>query len=161
MPKEIKKLKGTARIYDDESMDFTPQKEGTPVQKDVKRVRKSTFYATNGEKDSSYVLHLNVDKNATDPVAELTEDFDKLVKNIDKKAEKRLKGKTLMDANGTSVTLNKKQHVLQVAVNIDLERNSLYKDYLYKQVFEIIRCFISNQTLIASAIPAPQKNLTE
>ena len=35
----------------------------------VTRVRKSTCYQTNGEKESSYVVHLNVDANSTDPVA--------------------------------------------------------------------------------------------
>ena len=58
MPKEIKKVRGTARIYDDDSLDFTPQKEGNPVQKDVKKVRRSVFNTTNGEKASSYVMHL-------------------------------------------------------------------------------------------------------
>ena len=37
MPKEIKKVRGTARIYDDDSLGFTPQKEGNPVQNDVKK----------------------------------------------------------------------------------------------------------------------------
>ena len=48
--KEIGKVRETARIYDDDSLDFTPQKEGNPVRKDVKKVRKSTFYTTIGEK---------------------------------------------------------------------------------------------------------------
>ena len=39
------------------------------IQKEVTRVRKSTCYQTNGEKESSYVVHLNVDANSTDPVA--------------------------------------------------------------------------------------------
>ena len=63
------------------------------MQKDVKKVRRSTFFTTNGEKASSYVLHLNVDASDIDPVASLTEDFDKLVKNIAAKATKPLKGK--------------------------------------------------------------------
>ena len=42
MPREIEKVRGTARIYDDDSLGFTPQKEGNPVQNDVKKVRRST-----------------------------------------------------------------------------------------------------------------------
>ena len=82
MAKEVKKMRGTARIFDDDSMEFRPYEAGKPVQKGVKKARKSSFYSTEGEKDSSYVMHLRVDRNATDPAAELSEDFDKLIKNL-------------------------------------------------------------------------------
>ena len=75
MPKETKRIRGTARFYEDESFDFIPQQQGAPVQKEVTRVRKSTSYQTNGEKESSYVVHLNVDANSTDPAAELTDNL--------------------------------------------------------------------------------------
>ena len=158
MPKEIKKVRGTARIYDDDSLDFTPQKEGNPVQKDVKKARKSTFYTTNGEKASSYVMHLNVDASDIDPVASLTEDFDKLVKNIDAKAAKPLKGKKILDNGATMVYVNKKAHALQISINVDLEKEPLYQKFLYDQVYEIVKCFIFNNQTIAAAFPAQGKS---
>ena len=162
MSKEVKKLRGTARFFEDESFDFTPQqKKETPVQRDVMKVRKSSFYQTNGEKESSMVMHLNVPANTTDPVAELTEDFDKLMKKISPKAGKKLSGKKIMDNGATTVTVNMKQHLMQVDINIDLQQNPHFKDFLYQQVFDIIRCFISNQALIASAFPSPEKSGTK
>ena len=158
MPKEIKKVRGTARIYDDDSLDFTPQKEGNPVQKNVKKVRRSAFYTTNGEKASSYVMHLNADVSDTDPVATLTEDFDKLVKNIDAKATKPLTGKKILDNGATVVYVNKKAHALQISINVDLEKEPFYKDFMYNQVYAIHQCFIFNQQLIAAAFPAPGKS---
>ena len=114
MAKEVKKVRGTARFFDDDSLEFIPQQTGSPVQKDVKKVRKSSFYKTNGEKESSMVMHLNVDANSTDPVAELTEDFDKLLKNVSPKAEKKLSGKKLMDEDGTTVYVSRKDHKMQI-----------------------------------------------
>ena len=95
MAKEVKKLRGTARIYDDDSLEFRPYEAGKPVQKGVKKARKSSFYATEGEKESSYVMHLRVDKNSLDPAAELSEDFDKLIKNVGGDAQERFTGKVL------------------------------------------------------------------
>ena len=161
MPKEIKKVRGTARIYDDDSLDFTPQKEGNPVQKDVKKVRKSTFYTTNGEKASSYVMHLNVDASDIDPVATLTEDFDKLVKNIDNKATKPLAGKKILDNGATVVYVNKKQHALQIGINVDLEKEPLYKNFIFNQIYDIQKCFITNSQLIAGAFPAQRNSFTK
>ena len=158
MAKEVKKVRGTARIFDDDSLEFIPQQTGSPVQKDVKKVRKSSFYKTNGEKESSMVMHLNVDANSTDPVAELTEDFDKLLKNVSPKAEKKLSGKKLMDEDGTTVYVSRKDHKMQICIDVDLEKEPLYKDYVYQQVFKIIRCFTFNQNTIASAFPSPKKD---
>lgn len=104
------------------------------------------------------VMHLNVPANATDPVAELTEDFDKLLKKICPKATKKLEGKKILDNGATTVTLNMKQHLMQVAINIDLQQNPLFKDFLYSQIFDVIRCFISNQALIASAFPSTERS---
>ena len=160
MPKETKKIKGTARFYDDESFDFLPQQQGAPVQKEVTKVRKSTCYQTNGEKESSYVMHLNVDANSTDPVAELTDDFDKLLKRISPKAEKKLAGKKLMDEDGTKVVVSRKEHRIQISIDVDLEKTPMYKDFVYQQVFRIIRCFTSNNQFIASAYPSQKSSGT-
>ena len=158
MPKETKRIRGTARFYEDESFDFIPQQQGTPTQKNVTRVRKSTCYQTNGEKESSYVMHLNVDADSIDPAAELTEDFDRLLKRISPKAGKKLSGKKLMDEDGTSVVVSRKEHTIQIIINVDLEQTPMYKDFVYQQVFSIIRCFTSNSQFIASAFPSQKSS---
>lgn len=151
MAKEVKKMRGTARIFDDDSMEFRPYETGKPIQKGVKKARKSSFYSTEGEKDSSYVMHLRVDRNATDPAAELSEDFDKLIKNVGGDAEERFKGKVLDNVEGRKITLSKKNHSLKVELTFKLEGNTLYKDELHKHVFETLLCFSRNQELIANA----------
>lgn len=41
----------------------------------LKQLGNSSFYKSEGEKDSSYSLHLNVDGRSEDPVAEMLEQF--------------------------------------------------------------------------------------
>ena len=43
MAKEVKKLRGTARIFDGDLMEFRPYEAGKPVQKGVKKARKGSF----------------------------------------------------------------------------------------------------------------------
>lgn len=76
------KVRGTATINPDNSFDFTPSQQGEPVQRSVRKSRKSKMYETAGVERQSMVCHLVVDKNATDPAAEMFEDFKKLTKGM-------------------------------------------------------------------------------
>ena len=92
------KVRGTATINPDNSFDFTPSQQGEPVQRSVRKSRKSKMYETAGVERQSMVCHLVVDKNATDPAAEMFEDFKKLTKGMGAdKLPPALKGKRLMD----------------------------------------------------------------
>ena len=151
MKNETKKRQGVCRIYDDDSVEFQPYGDGQPIQKDLKKVRKSTFYETEGEK-SSYVMHLKVDKNVCDPAAEMLEDFEKLLKNVDPTKKPKLRGKILMDTETCSVILNRPQKQLEVRITLGLEPDRSYKDDYYKLNFEVQKCFTINKAIIASAI---------
>lgn len=63
MPKVTKKIRGSARYYDDDSMEFIPQQEGEPKMRNAVKVGKSTAYTTNGEKQQSFVMHISVPDN--------------------------------------------------------------------------------------------------
>ena len=49
MKKLLKSFKSNTRVYDDNTIEVTPQAEGTPSQKDVKKVGRSKRYATTGK----------------------------------------------------------------------------------------------------------------
>ena len=72
--------RGTATIYEDDSIEFRPCAKGEPSQKNVKRSGSSKFYETNGEKESSYVAHLMTSKESIDPVGDMLKDFGTLTK---------------------------------------------------------------------------------
>ena len=51
--KEKWKGRGTATIYEDDSIEFKPTGNGQPVQRNVRKRGNSKFYQTNGEKSQA------------------------------------------------------------------------------------------------------------
>lgn len=157
MKKETIKRKGVCRVFDDESVEFVPYGEGKQIQKDVKKVRKSTLYETEGD-NSSYVMHLKVDKNATDPAAEIADDFEKLVKNLDAKREPAIRGRKLLETQQCCVILNKPRGLIEIRINLALSGEKSYKEELFNTNFEIQKCFTANKTIIQNALKLAQKS---
>lgn len=157
---ETKKLKGVCRIYDDDSIDFTPYGEGVQIQKDVKKSRKSKMYCTEGD-NGSYIMHLKVDKNAVDPVSELCDDFEKLLKNIEPKKKPKLKGKTLYENENCSVVLNKPQKRIEVRMILELSEDRSYTEDYYTMNYLIQRCFSINKDSIQNVLKSPLKSSKE
>lgn len=160
MKKETIKRKGVYRIYDDDSVEFSPYGEGAGIQKDVKKVRKSSMYETEGDK-SSYVMHLKVDKNATDPAGELTDDFEKLVKNLDPKRVPALRGRILLNTDTCQVVLNKPRAAIEIKIKISLQGDKSYKEELFNTNFEIQRCFTTNKAIIQNVVKSRPQNGSE
>lgn len=55
--------------------EFVPQGTRVNQREMLKQLGDSSFYKTNGKKESSYSLHLNVDGKSEDPVAEMLDQF--------------------------------------------------------------------------------------
>ena len=45
----VRSFKSNTRVFDDDSIEVTPQEKGEPSQKDVKKVGKSKRYVTSGK----------------------------------------------------------------------------------------------------------------
>lgn len=56
-------------------VEFVPTGTRESNRKMLKQLGNSSFYKSEGEKESSYSLHLNVDGRSEDPVAEMFEQF--------------------------------------------------------------------------------------
>lgn len=56
-------------------VEFVPTGTRESNRKMLKQLGNSSFYKSEGEKESSYSLHLNVDGKSDDPVAEMLEQF--------------------------------------------------------------------------------------
>jgi len=56
-------------------VEFVPTGTRESNRKMLKQLGNSSFYKSEGEKESSYSLHLNVDGKSEDPVAEMFEQF--------------------------------------------------------------------------------------
>ncbi|MBR1791897.1 MAG: hypothetical protein IJ754_09150 [Bacteroidaceae bacterium] len=74
--KPAETLKGKLNKWDNGYAEFIPMGTRESNRRMLKQLGSSSFYKTEGEKDSSYSLHLNVDaRDCADPVAALFEQF--------------------------------------------------------------------------------------
>ncbi len=153
--------RGTATIYEDDSIEFRPCAKGEPSQRNVKRSGSSKFYQTNGEKESNYVAHLMASTDALDPVGEMLQDFDTLTKDLQPKLPKEPRTKPLMKKDGLSVYLDKKEHKLKVFCEILLDaETTAYSpaDWAYTLIAQPLNiCFTSNRKDILTAYLQPAK----
>lgn len=90
--------------------EFHPVGKRESNRTEFKRMGDSSFYQTNGEKESSYSLHVNVDGDSQDPVAEIYEIMDMLTKDQRKQKptlSENCEGRMLLDdGNGLQVWLD-------------------------------------------------------
>ena len=68
-------MKGKMNEWSNGYREFIPQGTKASNRTMLKQMGGSSFYNNEGEKDSSYSLHLNVKGNSADPVGELFEQF--------------------------------------------------------------------------------------
>ena len=164
-PKEKWRGLGTATIYEDDSIEFKPQGEGKPVQRDVKRARNSKFYQTNGEKECNYVAHLSVPKDSLDPVGDMMKDFKSLTRELQPQLPLEPRTKPLMKKDGLSVYLDKKEHKLKIFCEIllDTEKTAFSPaDWAYTMIAQPLNsCFISNKKDIVTAFLQQGKTSTK
>ena len=75
-------IKGKLNRWDNSDYcEFVPTGTRESNRTEIKRVGDSSFYKTSGQKESSYSLHVNVDGESQDPVAEIYEIMDVLTKD--------------------------------------------------------------------------------
>ncbi len=90
--------------------EFVPQGQKPSNRTMLMQMGNSSFYKSEGEKESSYSLHLNVDaKDCADPVGELFEQFLHLTKS-ERKTEPKMpegsEGRMLLDDGHTQIWLD-------------------------------------------------------
>jgi hypothetical protein len=91
--------------WDNGYAEFIPAGTRESNRKMLKQMGNSSFYKSEGEKESSYSLHLNVDGKSEDPVAEMFEQFQLLTAEQQKQMPQMpegLEGRMLYD-NGSSL----------------------------------------------------------
>ena len=126
-------------------MEFRACQPGEPVQKNVKRVKDSSFYETEGTKESSYVAHLKVPKTSPDPVGEMFEQLAEGTKRLQKKEPPKPKGRRLIDEPRLMVVHNAKENQVTVTMTIDLKAEGELSAKLFNLTSEVNKCFAINQ----------------
>ena len=118
--KPVKKFKARVSLYPNDVVVVNPQEPRESNRKMIKQKGKSSFYKSEGEKESSYTIHINVDGNDPDPVATMQEQFNELTKG-ELKSELKLiiKGKLLYETPVLKVYLNKMLKKVVIQTTLD------------------------------------------
>ena len=107
-------------LFPNDVVVVNPQEPRESNRKMIKQKGKSSFYKSEGEKESSYSIHINVDANDPDPVATMQEQFNELTKG-ELKSELKLiiKGKLLYETPVLKVYLNKMLKKVVIQTTLD------------------------------------------
>ena len=118
--KPVKKFKARVSLYPNDVVVVNPQEPRESNRKMIKQKGKSSFYKSEGEKESSFSININVDANDPDPVATMQERFNELTKG-ELKGELKLqvKGKLIYDTPVLQIYLNKTQKKVVIQTTLD------------------------------------------
>ena len=121
--KPAETLKGKLNSWSNGYCEFVPQGQKQSNRTMLKQLGGSSFYKSEGEKESSYSLHLNVDaKDCADPVGALFEQFLHLTKDQQKtkpQLPESLQGRMLFDDSSTlQVWLDAEKHEVVIQTRL-------------------------------------------
>jgi len=106
--KPVKAFRARVKMYGNDVVVVNPMEARESNRRMIRQKGRSSFYKSEGEKESSYSIHINVDANDPDPVATMQEAFNELTKGKLKTEPKlQVKGKLLYEDCQLQVYLNK------------------------------------------------------
>ena len=144
----VKSFKSNTRVFDDDSIEVTPQEKGEPSQKDVKKVGRSKRYATTG-KNPLTCIELKCPKDVTDKAAFFHKELAKLTKDIQIEEPTLPKGEFLVNKDSLKVCLVKgEKSQLTAWLTFEVEGLLDVRKQLYQLTSEIDKCFVINQDSI-------------
>ncbi len=147
-----RKIRGTLTIKAEDDMEFRAERRtGLSSQIEIARTAAGKLYEPVG-KDTKYMMaHIAVPKTEADPRAFLYDAVEKLTRGMQSKAQPRLQGRVLLDADRARVVLNRKEKKIEIVLGIDLSMTLNCERELMKLMYQVNQCLVINQTSIASA----------
>ena len=145
--KLVKSYKSNTHVYDDNSIEVTPQATGEPSQKDVKKVGRSKRYTTNG-KNPLTCLELKCPDDVPDKAAFFHKELAKLTKDIQIKEPELPDGEFLLNEDNVKVRFAAKER--QVVAWLTFEAKGLIdvRRELYNLTSKIDKCFVINEASV-------------
>ena len=148
----VKSFKSNTRVFDDNSIEVTPQEKGQPAQTDVRKVGRSKRYATTG-KNPLTCIELKCPEDVTDKAAYFHKELAKLTKDIQIEEPTLPKGEYLVNKDSLKVCLVKGEHKQLVAwLTFEVEGLLDVRMQLYQLTSEIDKCFVINQDSICQQL---------
>ena len=148
MKKLLKSFKSNTRIFDDHSIEVTPQAEGTPSQKDVKKVGKSKRYVTNG-KNPLTCVELKCPEDVPDKAAFFHKELAKLTKDMEIEEPQMPEGEFLLNEDNVKVRFAAREQRVMAWLTFETKGLIDIRRELYNLTSKIDKCFVINETLVA------------
>ncbi len=108
-------------------VEFVPTGTRESNRKMLKQLGNSSFYKSEGEKESSYSVHLNCDGKSEDPVGELLDQFLVLTEGQRKttpKLPEGCEGRMLLDNGlGLQIWLDRERGKVSILTELDCDNN--------------------------------------
>ena len=144
----IRSFKSNTRVFDDDSIEVTPQEKGEPSQRDVKKVGRSKRYATTG-KNPLMCVELKCPEDVPDKAAYFHNELAKLTKDIEISEPTLPSGEYLVNNDSLKVCLVKGEHPQLMAwLTFEVEGVLDVRKQLYQLTSEIDKCFVINEALV-------------
>ena len=144
----IRSFKSNTRVFDDDSIEVTPQEKGAPAQKDVKKVGKSKRYQTSG-KNPLTCVELKCPEEVVDKAAYFRKELAKLTKDIEITEPTLPNGEYLVNNDNLKVCLVKGEHPQLMAwLTFEVEGALNVRKQLYQLTSEIDKCFAFNEASV-------------
>ena len=143
----VRSFKSNTRVFDDDSIEVTPQEKGEPSQKDVKKVGRSKRYATTG-KNPLTCIELKCPDDVADKAAFFHKELAKLTKDIQISEPTLPQGEYLLNNDRLKVCFVKDQNQVIAWLTFEVEGVLDVRKQLYQLTSEIDKCFVINQDLM-------------
>ena len=143
-------VKGKMNKWNNGYAEFIPVGSKPSNRTMLKQLGDSSFYKSEGEKQSSYSVHLNCDGKSEDPVAELLDQFLVLTEGQRKhlpKLPEGSKGRMLLD-NGMGLQIWLDRERGKVSILTELECNTNIERMLLQAQSQMNVCIARNRTEI-------------
>lgn len=147
-------LKGKMNKWENGYAEFIPTGTRESNRRMIKQLGNSSFYKSEGEKESSYSLHLNVDASSVDPVGEMFQHFLKLTAGERKEMPQMpegSEGRMLYD-DGSSLKVWLDTQKGEVSILARLECSPLIERQLLQLQADMGRCIGRYRDEICKAI---------
>ena len=143
----VKSFKSNTRVFDDDSIEVTPQEKGQPAQTDVKKVGRSKRYATTG-KNPLTCIELKCPDDVADKAAFFQKELAKLTKDIQISEPTLPKGEYLINGDRLKVCFVKDEKKVMAYMTFEAKGLLEVRRELYSLTSEIDKCFVINQDSI-------------
>ena len=143
----VKSFKSNTRVFDDNSIEVTPQEKVQPAQTDVRKVGRSKRYATTG-KNPLTCIELKCPEDVTDKAAYFHKELAKLTKDIQIEEPTLPKGEYLVNEDRLKVCFVKEEQRLMAWLTFEVEGVLDIRKQLYQLTSEIDKCFVVNNDSI-------------